>query len=100
MLFWVLCFALVLTVPTVDATFYRRPVLLRQRRDRFYAGWMDAVPQVLLNAPVLVVDAIVMGAPVYFMAGFTPAAAPFFTFLLIVFGLELATDNFFRWAVC
>lgn len=45
-LFWVLCFLLVLTVPTVEATYLRRPVLWRQRRNHFYAGWMDAVPQV------------------------------------------------------
>lgn len=46
MLFWVLCFVLVITVPTVQLTFYRRPVMLRQRRSHMYAGWMDAVPQV------------------------------------------------------
>jgi len=46
MLFWVLCFILVITVPTVELTYQRRPIMLRQRAGRFYAGWMDGVPQV------------------------------------------------------
>jgi hypothetical protein len=45
LIFWVLCFTLVCTVPTAELTFQRRPILLRQRRDRFYPGWADAVPQ-------------------------------------------------------
>ncbi|KIZ06029.1 hypothetical protein MNEG_1936 [Monoraphidium neglectum] len=96
MLFWVLCFVLVVTVPTVELTYSRRSLMLRQRRDRFYAGWMEAVPQVLVNLPVLAVDVLVMGIPVYFMVGFTPASGPFLTFLLIMLALNVAVDNFYR----
>jgi hypothetical protein len=46
MLFWVLCSTMVLTVPTVELTYYRRPIMLQQRANHFYAGWMEAVPQV------------------------------------------------------
>jgi hypothetical protein len=51
---------------------------------------------VLVNLPVLAVDVLVMGIPVYFMVGFTPASGPFLTFLLIMLALNVAVDNFYR----
>ena len=36
--FWVLSFSMTVSVPTVELTYLRRPVMIRQRRDRFYAG--------------------------------------------------------------
>ncbi len=56
-------------------------------------------PQVLVNLPILLIDVLVMGTPVYFMVGFTPAAGPFFTFLLIMLLLNMTADNFYRWVL-
>ena len=135
--FWVRSFCMTVSVPTVELTYIRRPVMIRQRRDRFYAGWMDAVPQVrqpgllphrslhphsrsplppdpldcalerrsrypqptpkvLVNLPILAVDALAMGVPVYWMVGFAPEAGRFFTFLLVLLLLNVAFDNFYR----
>lgn len=52
--------------------------------------------QVLINVPILLVDVLVIGIPVYFMVGFAPQAGPFFTFLAIMMALNLAADNFYR----
>lgn len=96
MLFWVLSFILVITVPTVELTYQRRPVVLRQRTNRFYAGWMEAVPQVLVNLPILAGDVIAVGAPVYWMVGFYPGAGRFFGFLAVLLGANVTADNFYR----
>lgn len=57
---------------------------------------VDWLPATLLNVPVLIVDTLVYGIPVYLMAGFTRTAAPLFTFLLVLFCFSLLCDNLYR----
>ncbi|KAF8073262.1 ABCG35 [Scenedesmus sp. PABB004] len=135
MLFNALFFMQMLSVPTIELTHEKRPILFKERDTLWHPAWVEWLPAVLLNVPVVVVDVIIYGTPMYggaarragrssagappaprarargptrprrrrlgparryFMAGFTCAAPPFFTFLAILFMFSLLCDNLYR----
>ncbi|KAI1128101.1 ABC transporter PeaB1 [Nemania abortiva] len=76
-------------------TFAERPLLLRQKRYRFYRPAAYAMGLVLTDA-VWKIIAIAYNIPQYFLTGFQRSADKFFTWFLAVYLLHLALSMVFR----
>ncbi len=91
-----LFFVQLLSIPTIQLTYDKRPILFRQRDDLVYPAWVEWLPNTLLNLPVLVVDALIYGVPLYWLVGFSATPSAFFTFLLVLLCFSLLCDNLYR----
>ncbi|KAJ2978980.1 hypothetical protein NUW58_g7322 [Xylaria curta] len=76
-------------------SFAERPLVLRQKRYRFYRPLAYALGLVLTDAAWKIV-AIAYNIPQYFLTGFQRSADKFFTWFFIVYILHLALSMIFR----
>ncbi|TGJ84785.1 hypothetical protein E0Z10_g3954 [Xylaria hypoxylon] len=76
-------------------SFAERPLVIRQKRYRFYRPIAYAMGLVLTDA-VWKVVAITYNIPQYFLIGFQRTAGKFFTWFFIVYILHLALSMVFR----
>ncbi|KAI8631803.1 ABC transporter [Xylariaceae sp. FL1651] len=76
-------------------SFAERPLVIRQKRYRFYRPIAYALGLVLTDA-VWKIVAIAYNIPQYFLTGFQRSADKFFTWFLIVYVLHLALSMVFR----
>ncbi|KAI3332377.1 ABC transporter PeaB1 [Xylariaceae sp. AK1471] len=76
-------------------SFAERPLVIRQKRYRFYRPVAYALGLVLTDA-VWKVIAIAYNIPQYFLTGFQRSAGKFFTWFFIVYVLHLALSMVFR----
>ncbi|KAK7756965.1 hypothetical protein SLS62_000981 [Diatrype stigma] len=75
--------------------FAERPLIIRQKRYRFYRPLAYALGLVVTDAAWKIV-AICYNIPQYFLTGFQRSADKFFTWFLIVYILHLALSMIFR----
>ncbi len=88
-------FLYLLTASRLEATHSYNGILLRQHSDLMYPVWVEWLPGVLLSLPVLAMDVVAYGTPLYWLVGISPSPKAFAVFLLLLFSFSVASNSMF-----
>ncbi|XP_062143567.1 pleiotropic drug resistance protein 3-like isoform X2 [Alnus glutinosa] len=77
-------------------TIIRLPVVYRQRSFYLYPAWAYCIPASILKIPLSLVDSILWTATTYYVIGYSPEVERFFSQLLLLFALQLASTSMCR----
>ncbi len=79
--------------PSANMLIDRLPVYYKQRDAHFYPGWVFALPELVLQFPLILVESWIYTLMVYFMVGFYSSARLLvfwgFMFMAGVWGMSL-----------
>ena len=81
---------------TIPQTFRDRVTLFKHRSAEFYSGRVAYVTQVLLDAPLSILEATILASISYYWVGMNSDANHFFFFLGTLIGLEFVGQAFGR----
>lgn len=79
-----------------QVAFSQRPVLYKHADASLFPSSTFVIAQTLVQIPISLLEVLLFGSIVYFMAGLASSAERFFTFALIIFAFQLALGQLFR----
>jgi len=76
--------------------FSQRPVLYKHADASLFPSSTFVISQTLVQLPISLLEVLLFGSIVYFMAGLANSVERFFTFALIIFAFQLTFGQLFR----
>ncbi|KAL3132996.1 hypothetical protein ABBQ38_006905 [Trebouxia sp. C0009 RCD-2024] len=72
------------------------PVFYKQRENKFYPAWCYALPKTILDLPLSMWEALLWTTIPYFAVGYARDAGRFWTYWLVLFLTNMASNALFR----
>ncbi|KAJ5899540.1 CDR ABC transporter [Penicillium taxi] len=95
-MFFILLFNALLALAELTSAFESRPILMKHKSFSFYRPAAYALAQVVVDVPLVLIQVVLFGLVVYFMANLARTASQFFINLLFTFILTMTMYSFFR----
>lgn len=80
----------------MQVAFSQRPVLYKHADASLFPSSTFVISQTLVQLPISLLEVLLFGSIVYFLAGLANSAERFFTFALIIFAFQLTFGQLFR----
>jgi ABC-type multidrug transport system permease subunit len=95
-MFFILLFNALLAMAELSASFESRPIMLKHKSFSFYRPSAYALAQVVVDVPLVFIQATLFELIVYFMANLSRTPSQFFIQFLFIFILTMTMYSFFR----
>ncbi|XP_075477971.1 pleiotropic drug resistance protein 3-like [Primulina tabacum] len=95
-IFYSLIVVLIDGMPELSMTVSRLAVFYKQRDLRFYPAWAYAVPATILKIPLSLLSALAWTSLTYYVIGYSPEPGRFFSHMLMICAVHMASISMFR----